>query len=361
MVTREAQYAWRAVSGVTAAKAYRLLKAILNTAVDDNVIRRKPCRIKGASQERSPERPTLTIRQVYALAEAAEQKYRALILMAAFTSLRWGELAALSCCDCDPEARTVRVTRQLTEANGHALAFGPPKSAAGRRVVAIPDVIVPLLQWHLSCFAIPGDDGLVFTNSVGKPMRHSNFRLRVWLPALKKTGITGVHFHDLRHTGNMLAASSGATMRELMDRMSHDSTKAAMIYLHGNDGRQQEIADSLSKLAREELKRGSRRAAAALSGGRRPRNGHETATVPCDHAALACRYRVRPAGERGAPGRTRTCDRLLRRQLLYPAELQAPTRTLCPMQITCRTRLVISSGAFSVHCLVSARSRAVRM
>src|ERR1700722_7752904 len=58
----------------------------------------------------------------------------------------------------------------------------------------------------------------------------------------------------------------------------------------------------------------------------------------------------------GAPGRTRTCDRLLRRQLLYPAELQAPTRTLCPMQITRRTRLVISLAPFGVHFLVSARS-----
>ena len=52
------------------AKAYRLLKAIFNTAVDDGLLRRNPCRIKGAGQEESPERPVLTVPQVYALADA---------------------------------------------------------------------------------------------------------------------------------------------------------------------------------------------------------------------------------------------------------------------------------------------------
>ena len=61
---------------VTVAKAYRLLKAILNTAVDDELIRRNPCRIKGAGTERSPERPTLTIEQVYAIAGGVRPWFR---------------------------------------------------------------------------------------------------------------------------------------------------------------------------------------------------------------------------------------------------------------------------------------------
>ena len=76
------------VSEVTAAKAYRLLRAIFNTALDDGLIRRNPCRIKGAGREHSPERPVLTVAQVYALADAVGLRYRALILLAAFTSLR---------------------------------------------------------------------------------------------------------------------------------------------------------------------------------------------------------------------------------------------------------------------------------
>jgi integrase len=86
-------------------------------------------------------------------------------------------------------------------------------------------------------------------------LRHSQFRQRVWLRALTSAGLTDVHFHDLRHSGIMLAASAGASLRELMDRMGHDSERAAMIYLHGSDKRQQAIADALSQLARDELKR----------------------------------------------------------------------------------------------------------
>lgn len=230
------------VSEVTTAKAYRLLKAIFATAADDGALKRNPCRIKGAGQEDSPERPVLTIAQVYAVAQAAGQRYQALILLAMFTSLRWGELASLRRRDLDLDAKTVRLTRQLTEINGRGIEFGPPKSKAGLR-----------------CFAQDGDEGLVFTSPRGLPLRHSQFRQRVWLPALKAAGLAHIHFHDLRHTGNTLAANAGASLRELMDRMGHDSERAAMIYLHGSDKRQQAIADTLDKLARDELKRAGTR------------------------------------------------------------------------------------------------------
>jgi integrase len=213
---------------------------------------------------------------VYALADAIDQRYRALVLLAMFSSLRWGELGALRRCDIDLAARTVRVTRQLAEVRGGGFAFGPPKSEAGTRVVTIPEVIIPIIQWHLSCFAQQGDEGLVFTSPAGRPLHHTNFRRRVWLKALTAAGLPELHFHDLRHSGNTLAASAGATLRELMDRMGHDSERAAMIYLHGSDARQHEIADSLSKLAREELKRGSkgtgRQGSGKRSGTQRARN-----------------------------------------------------------------------------------------
>ena len=102
------------------AKAYRLLKAIMNTAVDDGRIRRNPCRIKGASQETSPERPVLTVAQVYALAEAIDRRYRALVLLAAFGSLRWGELAALRRSDIDLTNRTIRVDSAAHRGHGAA-------------------------------------------------------------------------------------------------------------------------------------------------------------------------------------------------------------------------------------------------
>jgi integrase len=244
------------VSAVTLAKAYRLLKAIFNTAVDDGLIRRNPCRIKGAGQEKSPERPVLTVPQVYALADAMPDRYRALVLLTVFGSLRWGELAALRRSDIDFQARTVRISRQLSEQRGGGFTFGPPKSDAGYRTIAIPAVITPDLASHTVTFAAPGDDGLVFTSSEGKPLRRSNFCRRVWHPALRTARLPAIHFHDdLRHTGNQFAADEGASLRELMDRMGHSTTRAAMAYLHGSDERQQVIADALSSRAAAELNR----------------------------------------------------------------------------------------------------------
>lgn len=81
-------------------------------AATDGLIKRNPCQIKGAYCENSPERPVLTMARVYVLADVVGLCYRALILLAAFTSLCWAELAALGPKDIDLDARTVRVTRQ---------------------------------------------------------------------------------------------------------------------------------------------------------------------------------------------------------------------------------------------------------
>ncbi|HEY5358960.1 MAG TPA: site-specific integrase [Streptosporangiaceae bacterium] len=224
----------RGASPVTAAKAYRLLKAIMNTAVDDGLGRRNPCRIKGAAHDRSPEREVLTVRQVFTLASVIDPRYRAMVLLGVFTSLRWGELAALRRSDIDLTARTVRVQRTLTHLSGGGHAFGPPKSDAGRRMVVYPELISAELADHLERFTASPDGALVFTSPNGTPLRHSNFRRRIWLKAIEAAELPATHFHDLRHTGNNLTAESGAPLRELMDRMGHSSTRAALIYLHGS-------------------------------------------------------------------------------------------------------------------------------
>ena len=241
------------VSDVTAAKAYRLLKAVLNTALDDGLIRRNPCRVKGAGQEASPERPVLTVAQVYQLAGAVDQRYRALVLLAAFGSLRWGEVTGLRRSDVDVGSGAVRIERQLAEARGGGFAFSAPKSAAGKRTIYLPATIVAELRSHLGQFTGPAADALVFTSTRGKPIRHSHFRQRVWRPAADALGMTGVHVHDLRHAGNILSAAAGASLRELMDRMGHASSRAALIYLHGSDERQRKIASNLDVLAQQEL------------------------------------------------------------------------------------------------------------
>ena|ERR1019366_3187254 len=88
----------------------------------------------------------------------------------------------------------------------------------------------------------------MFNGPEGGPLRRSNFNRRVWLPACAKSGLQGLRFHDLRHTGNTLAAATGASTKELMARMGHSSSRAALIYQHATLERDRVLADALSKL-----------------------------------------------------------------------------------------------------------------
>lgn len=236
----------RKVGDPTVAKAYRLLRAIYNTAVDeDRIVKRNPCRIKGAGEDNSPERPVLTIRQVFAVADAIKPRYRMLILLATFASPRFGELAALRRRDVDLERREIRVLRSQAELRGGSTIKGP-KSEAGKRRVAIPKAIVGELREHVARYAEPGADGLVFVGPQGGRLRRHNFR-RLWVKARKDAKIPDdVHFHDLRHSGNELAAEGGATTRELMARMGHSTTRAALIYQRARRERDHTIADTMS-------------------------------------------------------------------------------------------------------------------
>ena len=269
---------WRAdlldagVSPVTAAKAYRLLKAIMATATDDGLIRRNPCRVKGAGTEQSPERPLLTIAQVYALADATGPRYRAMILLACFGGLRWGELAALRRRDIDTGTATVRITRQLTESRGQPPFFAPPKTTAGKRQVILPGTVLTEIQQHLDTHAAAGANALLFTSPRGQLPGHSNFRRGTWTRALAATGLTGIHFHDLRHAGNHLVAEAGANLRELMERMGHASSQAALIYLHSTQDRQRILADAISQRSCKELEAASCGTSVAL------RQGHPSAS-----------------------------------------------------------------------------------
>jgi integrase len=190
------------------AKAYRLLRAVLNTAVDDDVIRRNPCRIKGADQEHAAERPTLTPGQVAALARHMPPRLVALVMLATYASLRWGELAALRRADLDLDAATVQVERTQVEVGGR-VQEGPTKSRAGRRVVAFPPALVPLLRKHLAGYVAEEPAALVFTGPTGARLRLNNLgKLAGWSAAVAAVGAPGLHFHDLRHTGNTLQPRS---------------------------------------------------------------------------------------------------------------------------------------------------------
>lgn len=233
----------------TAAKAYRLLRAAYNTAVADELVVRNPCKVDGAGVERPSERPVATVAEVQALAEAVAPRFRLLVLMAAWTGLRLGELAALTRADVDLMRGVVMVTKQLQQLADGTTVVRPPKSAAGRRTVALPPPLVAEIEAHLERYAEPGRDGRIFTGERGGHLSRSRWNQR-WQQARRSIGRDDLKFHDLRHTGNTLAAATGASTKELMVRMGHSSMAAAIRYQHATDDRDQAIAAALGDLMR---------------------------------------------------------------------------------------------------------------
>ncbi len=232
----------------TAAKAYRLLRTILRTAVDEERIVRSPCNIRGAGVEKAAERPVATIGELEALAEAIGDRLRLLILLAAWCGLRRGELLGLERRDIDLAAATVVVARTRQGLKDGTIIIGPPKTAAGRRTIAIPPHILDDVAHHLESFVGTDPCSLLFTGAKGGPLRVHVLQ-DLWEKARETVGLEHLHLHDLRHSGNTWAAATGASTAELMARMGHSSMQAAVRYQHATRERDAALATALSDLA----------------------------------------------------------------------------------------------------------------
>ena len=145
------------------------------------------------------ERPVLSVAEVLALADEVPARYRAMVLLTTFASLRFGEVTALERRDIDLDAATIEVRRAFVEVRGKGLVPGPPKSRAGLRRVGLPRAVVGELRRHLAEYVEADPSSLLFTGPKGAPIRRGNVRkLLRWSDALAAVGLTGVRFHDLR-------------------------------------------------------------------------------------------------------------------------------------------------------------------
>ena len=231
-----------------APKAYRLLAQIMKAATSDGFIVKSPVAVKGAARERVVKRPIPSVAEVDAIAAAVPQQYGAMVLLAAWCALRFGELAALRRAHIDLLHGEVIVTETVTElATGERL-IGPPKTDAGRRAVAIPPNVLPAVEGHLATVG-PEPDTLLFPGADGGYLRRGHFYHQTWTPALRTAGLR-FRFHDLRHAGLTWAAAQGATIAELMHRAGHASPHAAMLYQHATRDRDHAIAQAMAALAK---------------------------------------------------------------------------------------------------------------
>ncbi|MBQ0983060.1 tyrosine-type recombinase/integrase family protein [Streptomyces sp. F63] len=236
----------------TVAKSYRLLKAILETAAEDELIRRNPCRIRGAGKEVATERPIATVDQVDALASAIGPRWRLMVYLGAYGPLRPEEQAELRRRDVGLDTLTVRVRKAAPELTTGKRAEGPTKSEAGKRCVVLPPFLHIELRRHLDWYAEKGPDGLLFVGEKGKPFRRSTFG-RKWRRARAAVGLPDdFRFYDLRHTGHTLTTRSGATLKDTMVRAGQSSERAALIYQHSDLERQREVAAGLDRMVRDQ-------------------------------------------------------------------------------------------------------------
>jgi len=235
-----------------AAHAYSLLSTIFNAAVRSDLVDKNPCRVPGAGTVRRASVATvLEPHELSALAAAAPDDLRALILLAGWCGLRLGELLELRRRDVDVARGTIVVRRQVQHLTGQPPLVGPPKSTAGVRTVHLPAHVTTELAQHLERHAAPGRDGLLFPGPNGGHRVPSTTR-RAFKTAAANAGHSELKIHDLRHTAAVMAARTGATVAELQARLGHASPKAAMRYQHAAQDRDRYIAEALSALARED-------------------------------------------------------------------------------------------------------------
>lgn len=250
-ITRADVRTWHTKLGSTAprtrAKAYGLLRAIMNTAVDDELIAASPVHIRGAGAQATKRKvEPATPAEIEMMADAMPPRLRASVIISAWCALRYGELAELRRKDIDVKRKLIRVRRAVTFPPGGPV-VGPPKSDAGVRDVSIPPHIWPVVEEHLKDYVRPAPDALLFPSEGRGHIWHSGMN-NYFSKARAAAGREDLKWHDLRHTGATLAAQVGATTAELQARLGHSTSVAAQLYQHAAKDRDRQIAERLSRL-----------------------------------------------------------------------------------------------------------------
>lgn len=180
-------------SPATVAEALRLTSGVLRSAVRNRLIPFNPCEDVTMPRRRKQDHDDRVITRDQLTSEllpVVPERYRLFVATTAWTGLRWGEAVGLQSDALDLAAGTLRVIRTVVEVGGNTDYKPYPKTGAGRRTVPLPRWLVPQLREHVAGYGL-GERGLVFPNAVGKPLRRTLFRSRIWRPSLVRAGLLG--------------------------------------------------------------------------------------------------------------------------------------------------------------------------
>jgi integrase len=210
---------------------YRLFSGILGDAVNDRLIVRNPA--KGVRLPRRTDKPVVppTVDQVRTVVDEMPDRYAAIVTLAAGTGMRQGECFGLSVDRVDFLRRSITIDRQLVLAGKAPPQFGPPKTPASVRTVPLPQVVAEALASHIEQWP-RGRDGLIFTNKNDDPIRRNRFS-EIWRPAIRRAGVDGLRFHDLRHFYASLLINHGESVKVVQARLGHASASETLdTYAH---------------------------------------------------------------------------------------------------------------------------------
>ncbi len=242
----------------TIQKAYQLLALVFADAIADELIVKTPCHQIKLPKPRTGkefEKRFLTLEELDQLADAIHPHYRQLLFTAAHTGLRFGELAGLRVADkgrgiegLDLINRELRVVHTLNDVRGRVW-LGPPKTEESIRTVKLSNSLVDQLAQHLENH----DGEYVFMTHGGRkapgPLRGSNFRTRLFRPAVLASVGVPMTFHNLRDTHCALLISLNTHPSQIAARLGHkDVATVLRVYGHLYEEDERGVADDYDAL-----------------------------------------------------------------------------------------------------------------
>jgi integrase len=221
---------WSELQPRTVRRMYGVLRAIFAYAVEEGLFLASPCRGVKLPSVDPVSCHVVTAGELVQLAEALGEDYAAMVYLGAMLGLRWGEVAGLRVQRLDLLARTLTVAEQATRGPKGTTVFGPPKSNAGRRILAIPESLAEMLAMHLARRGLTAADAaaLVFTAADGDVLDYANFRHRIWLPACERSRLSGLKFHDLRRANATALVQAGVDIKTAQARLGHSDPRLTL-------------------------------------------------------------------------------------------------------------------------------------
>ena len=221
----------RGLASATIRKAHQILAQILDFAMKARRIGWNPARGVELPRSKPHDHRFITAEDIDRLAATIDTPFRMLVLLGGYCGTRWGEAAGLTLEKIDLLHRRITIDQTLVEVKGQ-LFTSEPKTASSIRQIALPQFMVEEIEDHLRAFP-SGHNGQLVTSADGLWLRRSNFRRRIWLPAVDRAGLAPLRYHDLRHSHVALLIAQGEHPKLIADRLGHASPNVTnAIYSH---------------------------------------------------------------------------------------------------------------------------------